>query len=133
MFGLFRRRDYGLLTPEHRKLMNKMSRDARKRLQEAGLWENELEARKEIRRRVREARVNTPMRELIKLVEEAQDDREELVIETNCADRLKKLIEWIKDTAATGTGITITAEDNGGEKMEIYIDGDGPDRIYSVK
>lgn len=73
------------------------------------------------------------MRDLMKLVEEAQDDSETLTIETNCAKRLRELLAWIKDQAAAGTGITITAEDNGGEKKEIYIDGDGPDRIYSIK
>jgi hypothetical protein len=74
------------------------------------------------------------MRELLDaLLEAQQDDCETLTIEHNCGKRLKEFLEWIKDQAAMGTGITITAEDNGGEKKEIYIDGDGPDRIHDIK
>ena len=74
------------------------------------------------------------MRDLLNIISEAQEDKhEELVIEHNCGKRLKEFLEWIKNQAAMGTGITITAEDNGGEKVEMYIDGDGPDRIYEIR
>jgi hypothetical protein len=70
------------------------------------------------------------MREFIDLVECAcDDDMEEIVIKTNRGKRLRELLSWIQDTAATGTGVTITAESNGGDKEEMYIDGDGPDKL----
>ena len=73
------------------------------------------------------------MREFIKILESQENDKTIIEVECNCAERLMQLLEFIKSQSAIGTGITITAEDNGGNKIEIYIDGDGPDRIYSVK
>lgn len=42
-------------------------------------------------------------------------------------------LEWVGKTAAQGTGVTLTAEDNGGVKKECYFDGDGGDGIFNVK
>lgn len=44
------------LSPEDAAKMKEATADARRSLQEAGLWEIELEARREIARRVREHR-----------------------------------------------------------------------------
>lgn len=80
--------------------------------------------------------LNIYMRELLDALYEAQkehDDCVTLTIDSNCAERFKRLLTWVQGQAAMGTGVTITAEDNGGEKEEIYIDGDGPDRIYDIK
>lgn len=71
------------------------------------------------------------MRALITLLE-GRDEFTDVVIRTNCPDRFVKLLEWVKLHAGWGTGITITAEDNGGETCRIQIDGDGPDRIDDI-
>lgn len=53
--------------------------------------------------------------------------------ENNPGEKLRDAFSWAKDRTSSGTGITITFEDNGGEKKSVYIDGDGADRIIEVK
>lgn len=68
------------------------------------------------------------------------DDKKEVVTltvsrpgENDIGIKLRDFFEWVKDKAAEGTGVTITAKTNGGEEKKFYIDGDGGDIIYRVK
>ena len=80
------------------------------------------------------------MNDIRKLLEtisllEAQEGNVTVTITADMDENFKnfvKFFEFLK-TANTGTGITLTAVDNGGEKVTAYIDGDGADRIISVE
>jgi hypothetical protein len=76
------------------------------------------------------------MRKLIMIVESIGDieSTDDVIINCNCGSRILELFEWIKDTSAGGAGITIIASNNGGDQTkQIYIDGDGPDRINLIR
>ncbi len=53
-----------------------------------------------------------------------------ITLEATNGDGIRKFIEflqWASQRTMEGTGITVNAEDNGGEKQKFYLDGDGND------
>jgi len=56
------------------------------------------------------------------------------------SDRLSTFFNWIASQTQAGTGVTLTATDNGGKKTTLYIgnapagylDGDGPQKLTKV-
>lgn len=53
----------------------------------------------------------------------------EVTVEGDGAGPMVDMMQWVSKQARAGTGISITAKDNGGQTMDTYIDGDGPDQM----
>ena len=58
----------------------------------------------------------------------------QIVIECRDPDgRIKNLLDYIKSTANIGHSFPVIVASESDHKKEFYIDGDGPDYIYSIK
>lgn len=69
-----------------------------------------------------------------KLLEQSEEQEIIVVAKGDIINKFKEFVEAIGTRASHGTGISIVAEDNGGEEVsKIYIDGDGADRISLKK
>lgn len=60
------------------------------------------------------------------------EHRLELGLSGDFVSEFSQFIAWVRDQAQQGTGVTITAVTNGGDKREAYVDGDGADRINGI-